>query len=81
MRRGVPFRAAHGVVAKVAAEARKRGLGLREVAELPDWTLPPPLTAEDLRHLSAEAAVERRSATGGTARAAVLEQIRQGREP
>jgi argininosuccinate lyase len=78
--RGVPFRQAHGVVARVAAEARKRHLGLKQMAALSDWSPPPPLVSADLLAVDVLAAVQRRNATAGTGRDAVLEQIRQAHE-
>jgi len=77
VRRGVTFRKAHGIVARAVAEARRRGLSLRELArEAPD-ALPEPLRPEDVLALDFEAAIEWRTAVGGTARAAVESQLLQ----
>jgi argininosuccinate lyase len=77
--RGIPFRQAHRTISKVTAEARKRGLSLD--ALLAGWgeDLPDPLRREDWVQLSPEAAVERRTGLGGTARSAVLAQIEGAR--
>lgn len=74
VRRGVPFRDAHGAVAGAVAVARRLGVGLRELQARPD-ALPAPLEGRDLAGLDSAAAVERRTATGGTARTAVLAQL------
>jgi argininosuccinate lyase len=74
--RGVPFRTAHGAVARAAATARTDGVSLRD---LPDAALPAPLERDDLARLDFETAVERRTAAGGTSRAAILEQIDNAR--
>jgi argininosuccinate lyase len=77
--RGIPFRTAHRAVAEAVAATRRVGCGLRELALAPDAELPSPLVPADLAGLDFEAAVERRTAAGGTARRAVLEQIEQAR--
>jgi argininosuccinate lyase len=77
--RGIPFRTAHGAVAQAVAEARRRGVSLCALAAEPGTGLPAPLTATDLAGLAVETAVERRTAMGGTARAAVSEQLVRAR--
>ncbi len=77
--RGIPVRQAHGAVAEAVAEARRRGVGLRDLAQDEDIRLPAPLAPPDLLDLGFEAAVERRSGTGGTARAPLLAQIDKAR--
>jgi argininosuccinate lyase len=72
--RGVAFRDAHAAVAAAVARARRLGVVLRALAERPE-ELPPPLRPTDLQALDAEAAVERRTSAGGTARAAVRTQL------
>lgn len=74
VRRGIPFRDAHVAVASAVAVARRLGVGLHELQSRPE-VLHAPLEARDLAGLDSEAAVERRTATGGTARAAVLAQL------
>lgn len=80
VRRGIPFREAHRVVSEGVASAASRGWTLRELADRDPSHLPEPLTPEDVLDLTFEASVERRSSTGGTARAAVIEQIERARE-
>ncbi len=76
--RGVAFRDAHGAVAAAVALARRQGSSLRDLAAHPE-SLPAPLIAADLVGLDYESAVERRTVTGGTARAAVYAQIDRAR--
>ncbi|HWN82516.1 MAG TPA: argininosuccinate lyase [Candidatus Udaeobacter sp.] len=77
--RGIPFRTAHRAVAEAVAAARRARCGLRELGRAPGATLPSPLEPADLRGLDFEAAVERRTTTGGTARQAVLDQLAQAK--
>lgn len=76
--RGVPFRQAHHAVARAVALAKASGRDLRTLAADPA-SLPEPLRAHDLAGLDFATALERRVVAGGTARAAVLEQIRSAR--
>jgi argininosuccinate lyase len=73
--RGVPFRAAHGVVGKVVQYciARDRRLEDLELAELRRFS--PTFNRDVYRYLSAEAVVARRRASGGTARSNVLRRL------
>lgn len=73
--RGVPFRTAHGVSARVAAQARQHGIGFKAVGRHPGCVLPEPLTVDDLDGLDVMAAIERRHVIGGTARSAVEYQV------
>lgn len=77
--RGVPFRQAHHAVAQTVAAARRHGLGLRELARSAPQELAAPLRAQDVAALDFEAAIERRTAIGGTARGALAAQIAQAR--
>jgi argininosuccinate lyase len=77
--RGVPFRRAHRAVAEAVAQARRHGMGLRQLARHTPRGLPEPLEARDLLELDFETAVERRTAAGGTARAAVRAQLERAR--
>ena len=77
--RGIPFRTAHRAVAEAVAIARRSGCGLRDLPLVRGLEVPSPMVPDDLVGLDFEAAVERRTAAGGTARAAVLEQIGQAR--
>jgi argininosuccinate lyase len=75
VRRGVPFREAHGAVGKLLRKAESHGAS---VSDLPDasWTeVHPAFSAGPIPHPTAERSVEARKLAGGTARAAVLQQI------
>ena len=79
VRRGVPFREAHGVVGKLLRVAEEQGVSL---AELPaeSWTaIHPAFGKGPIPHPTAELSVEARQAIGGTGRAAVLQQIAEAR--
>ncbi len=80
VRRGVPFRSSHGVVGKLVALAESEGIPLSELP-IERYREVHPAFGEDVREVfSWESSVEARRAPGGTARAAVEEQIRQARE-
>lgn len=88
VRRGVPFREAHGAIGALVRRAEAEGWSL---AELPPHALAAahpafgngaggePKAAGGLQ-ISPEASVEARCTLGGTSRGAVLEQLRQARE-
>jgi argininosuccinate lyase len=78
-RKGLPFREAHHIVGRCVLLAEERGLGLTALS-LDDYSALSPLFEADLRAaLSFEGAVEARAVTGGTALAAVQEQLRRAR--
>jgi argininosuccinate lyase len=79
VQRGTPFRVAHHLVANCARAARQRHIGLKELSGCSDYALPAQLSAADLQSLSAMAAVQRRTAVGGTAIKAVREQMATAR--
>ncbi|HUH12621.1 MAG TPA: argininosuccinate lyase, partial [Longimicrobiales bacterium] len=79
VRRGLPFREAHGVVGRLLRAADAQGTSL---GGLPDavWRgAHPALEEGPLPEVSVEAALEARSVVGGTARGAVLAQLEQAR--
>jgi argininosuccinate lyase len=79
VRRGVPFREAHGAVGRLLRLADERGVRL---AELPDdaWSQAhPKFLAGGRPHPSPEASVESRAVPGGTARGAVEVQLAAAR--
>lgn len=80
VRRGVPFREAHHAVGTLLREAEATGSRL---ADLPDsvWqAVHPALLRGGRPVLTPERSVEARSVAGGTARSAVVEQLRQAVE-
>jgi len=80
VKRGMPFREAHGVVGRAVRAGEEAGVGLRSLP-LAAYREISPLFGPDLYSvLSFEASVEARAARGGTARAAVQQQIDLARE-
>ncbi len=80
VRKGVPFREAHRAVSGLVAESLRVG---RPLSDLPLEAIRrhhPAFDADVYAALDPEAAVERRSVPGGTARAAVRAQIQALRE-
>lgn len=79
VRRGVPFRESHTVVGRLVRYAEENGLTLRS---LPDHVLAeahPAFSSGPRPSLSVLDSVEARAGTGGTARAAILDQIEAAR--
>ncbi len=80
VKRGMPFREAHGAVGRAVRACEEAGLGLRGLP-LDRYREISPLFGPDLYGaLNFEASVEARSAEGGTARAAVEEQLARANE-
>jgi len=75
VRADVPFRDAHRAVSEAVAIATERGVSLRDLAKEHPTLLPAPLTPANVLGETYETSVERRAAVGGTARAAVLDQL------
>lgn len=75
--RGIPFRKAHHAVAAVMDRVRDGKDTFATLARSSE--LPSPLIQDDFARLDMLAAVERRTAFGGTAKSAVLEQIGRAR--
>ncbi|HEY0673071.1 MAG TPA: argininosuccinate lyase [Longimicrobiales bacterium] len=75
VRRGVPFREAHGAVGKLLRLADEQGVSLAELS--PDaWVgVHPAFGKGPIPRPTAEMSVEARQAIGGTGRAAVLQQL------
>lgn len=79
VKRGMPFREAHGVVGRAVLLSEERGQSLGELT-WEDWQALSPLFERDVAALfDFEASVELRDVPGGTARAAVLAQIAEAR--
>jgi argininosuccinate lyase len=75
VRRGVDFRTAHEVTARVVRYSLEKGKGLNqlELKELRRFS--PKFSPEIFRHMTPEAAIAQRRATGGTARGNVMREI------
>ncbi|HOW28737.1 MAG TPA: argininosuccinate lyase [Elusimicrobiota bacterium] len=77
VRRGLPFRQSHGLVAGVVAYARERGLSLEDVP-LPVWKKQSPRFDRWIYDvLSVSKAASHRTSPGGTSPVRVKEQIRR----
>ncbi len=75
VKKGMPFRQAHHVVGEVVQSAEDRDIDMTDLS-LADLQAINPLFDEDVREaFSIEGSLNARSVTGGTAPAAVLEQI------
>jgi argininosuccinate lyase len=72
---GVPFRQSHGLVGQVVRRAEELGCSLRDVPLAELQAISRHFTPAMAAVWDFERSVEQRRATGGTARAAVLEQI------
>ncbi|MDE6350878.1 MAG: argininosuccinate lyase, partial [Treponemataceae bacterium] len=76
VRKGLPFRTAHGVAAQAVRLCIARGLGAIEELPLADLQAISPLFGEDIfAQITPRACVEARSVTGGPAKARVEAQI------
>ncbi len=80
VRRGVPFRQSHRLVGQAVRRAESLQVSLRALP-LAEYQAISPAFGPDLYEVfDFERSVEQRATVGGTARAAVLEQIRQARQ-
>jgi argininosuccinate lyase len=79
VRRGVPFREAHAAVGRLLRAADQRSCPLAELPSAAWAEAHPAFLHPALPAVTAQASVEARAVPGGTARAAVLEQIDAGR--
>ena len=75
--KGVPFRKAHDIVARVVRRCLSDGIGLEQLS-LEDWQgFSAAFESDLLPRLSLEAAVDRRRSAGGTARANVHKRLQE----
>jgi argininosuccinate lyase len=75
VRRGVPFREAHGAVGRLLRRADERGVTATALPE-DEWAdAHPAFLQGGLPRFDAERSVEARTVAGGTARSAVLAQL------
>lgn len=78
VRKGVPFREAHGLTGQAVRAAAEKGCGLDQLCQA-DWQALGLLEADLLPVFDPLASVEKKSAIGGTAPQAVLEQIQNAK--
>jgi argininosuccinate lyase len=76
VKKGVPFRDAHEVVAKVVRAAQERGVDLSELQSTDLTHAHPEIDVDALHALSLGAALAARSTRGGTSPTSVSERIR-----
>lgn len=80
VRKGIPFRKAHHIVAQAVQQAERRRCSLHELP-LAFWQeLHPAFDEEVLHCFDARVSVERRNAIGGTALAQVKRQLREAKK-
>ncbi len=79
VRRGVPFREAHGLVAGLVHRALERGVSLSELGDEEVAELAPQLAGELRDAVRERAALESKVSEGGTALARVHDQLAQAR--
>ena len=79
VRKGVPFRQAHGVVGKLVQYAMEKGKAFQELS-LGEYQTFSPLFAEDVYSITVESSLEARSARGGTAPEQVKEALKKARK-
>ncbi|GMA50614.1 argininosuccinate lyase [Alicyclobacillus contaminans] len=79
VRKGLPFREAHAVIGKLVLYALQQGKNLGELT-IQEYRKHSALFEEDIYHaVQVETVVNRRAIRGGTAKAAVLEQLAMAR--
>jgi argininosuccinate lyase len=78
VRKGVPFREAHGIAGKAVRAAAEKGMGLDHLT-LNDWQVLGPFEADVDQVFDPMKSVERRNAIGGTSPRAVKEQLLNAR--
>jgi argininosuccinate lyase len=79
VRRGVPFREAHGIVGRLVREASSRGIALNELDLAAFESAHAAFEQDVYKVFDARAAVEARNVAGGTAPTAVQAQIARAR--
>jgi len=79
VRRGVPFRESHGIVAGLVRHALERGKALSELSEAELEELAPQLDGDFYRLLEAGQPLESKVSEGGTSLARVREQLERAR--
>lgn len=75
VKRGVPFREAHGVIGRLLRAADQADCSIRELPDSAWESAHPALVRGGRPEISPEASVEARAVYGGTARSSVLRQI------
>ena len=76
VRKHVPFRETHHIAGRVVALAESKGVPMNELSAQQLWDIDSRFGDDVHRVFEAERAVEHKSASGGTSRSAVMEQIK-----
>ena len=79
VRKGLPFREAHGIVAELVRYAVSKGKSLREL-NLEEYQRFSPLFAEDVYSITVESSLAMRNIPGGTAPRQVEQALKKARE-
>jgi len=79
IRKGVPFREAHGIAGKAVRAAAEKSVSLDQLP-LIDWQALGPFDADVIDVFDPQKAVEQRNAIGGTSPQSVKEQIQKAKE-
>ena len=80
VRKGVPFRESHEIVGRAVRESEDRGVSLGELPLDAFQRIHPAFGQDTHEVFSWESSVEARAVPGGTARRAVVDQIKQARD-
>ena len=75
VRRGVPFREAHGAVGRLLKVADDKGMAVSELPDLAWIAVHPAFGEGPIPRPTAEQSIEARNVAGGTGRSAVMQQI------
>jgi argininosuccinate lyase len=79
VRRGVPFREAHGAVGRLLRAADEAGVAVSALPREAWQAAHPAFLSPDLPRMSLDASVDARGVQGGTARSAVVQQLASAR--
>ena len=80
VRKGVPFRDAHGIIGRMVVECIGRGIGLEEMTLEEMQAFSPDFDRDIYEALSMKVCVDRRATTGAPGKAAMEEEIKHAEE-
>ncbi|MBQ6363827.1 MAG: argininosuccinate lyase [Lachnospiraceae bacterium] len=80
VRKGVPFRDAHGIIGRMVVECIGRGIGLEEMTLEEMQAFSPDFDRDIYKALSMKVCVDRRATTGAPGKAAMEEEIKHAEE-
>ena len=79
VKKGQPFREAHGIVGRLVSHAEAQGKSLRQLS-LAEYRLFSPLFGDDARRMSLAASLSARNVPGGTAPKQIARQLRRAKK-